>query len=132
MLPQGADILGRSVKTGTYRYNEWSNSRADRELYLSGQPLGDCDNLAGHIDTAAQQREGEQLLHDSKQPKPGPAERPRALLKSGKPEKKKENPPMNVSGRSPSFQQTAGSGRIDPAKGNRAVHFTREEESTKS
>jgi arylsulfatase A-like enzyme len=80
----GTDILGRSVKTDTYRYNEWSNQRQDRELYLTNQPFADYDNLANQTDTAAQQREGEQLLRDFKLPKPGPAERPRALLKDSK------------------------------------------------
>ena len=34
----GTDILGRSVRTAAYRYNEWSNSGRDRELYLTSQP----------------------------------------------------------------------------------------------
>ncbi len=84
----GTDILGRSVRTGTFRYNEWSNGRRDRELYLTSHPLADYDNLAGQTATAAQQREGEKLLREFEQPKPGPAERPRALLPEGK--KKKE------------------------------------------
>jgi uncharacterized sulfatase len=89
-IATGTDILGRSVKTGAYRYNEWSNNRHDRELYLTGQPPEDCDNLADQTDTAAQQREGEQLLHELKQPKPGPVARPRALFKNGKPGRQKE------------------------------------------
>ena len=84
----GTDILGRSVRTSTYRYTEWSNPKQDHELYLTGQPLPDYDNLADQTDTAAQQHEGEQLLRDFKQPKPGPAERPRALIKDGKTKEK--------------------------------------------
>jgi iduronate 2-sulfatase len=86
----GSDILGRSVKTSAYRYNEWSNNRRDSELYLAGQPLEDYDNLVDQTGAAAQQREGEQLLRDLKPPKPGPAERPRALSKDGKAENKKK------------------------------------------
>jgi iduronate 2-sulfatase len=84
----GTDILGRSVKTSAFRYNEWSNDRHDRELYLTSQPLGEYDNLADQTETAAQQREGERLLRELKQPKPGPAERPRALLKESKTKEK--------------------------------------------
>jgi uncharacterized sulfatase len=88
----GTDILGRSVKTGAYRYNEWSNNRHDRELYLSSESPGDYDNVADQTETRAQQREGEQLLRELKQPKSGAAERPRALLKDGKPGNKKGRP----------------------------------------
>ena len=86
----GTDILGRSVRTAAYRYNEWSNSRRDRELYFTSQPFEDYDNVADRTDTAALQREGQQLLGELKQPKPGPAERPRALINSSKPGKNKK------------------------------------------
>jgi hypothetical protein len=87
----GTDILGRSVKTETFRYSEWSNARHDRELYLDRPFLGDYDNLADQTETATQQRQGEQLLRDLKLPKPGPAERPRALLKDSKTKNKAES-----------------------------------------
>jgi uncharacterized sulfatase len=80
----GTDILGRSVRTQTFRYNEWSNSQRDRELYLAGKSPADYDNVADQTGTAAQQREGEKLLLGHEQPKPGPAERPRALLRDAK------------------------------------------------
>jgi hypothetical protein len=88
----GTDILGRSVRTTTYRYNQWFNNRHDRELYLANQPLEDYDNLADQTETAAQQREGEQLLLELKEPKPGPAERPRGLLTKGRPERAAPQP----------------------------------------
>lgn len=84
-IETGTDILGRSVQTGDYRYTEWSNNRRDGELYLTGQSRGEYDNLFRHPAAAAQQRKGQQLLHDLKQPKPGPAARPRALFNGGQP-----------------------------------------------
>ena len=79
-----SDILGRSVKTSTYRYTEWSNKQQDRELYFAGQEPADENNLADQTEAAGQQQEGAGLLRQFKQPKPGIAERPRALLKDGK------------------------------------------------
>jgi uncharacterized sulfatase len=86
----GTDILGRSVRTTTYRYNEWSNSSRDRELYLASQADDDYENLADDNSTTAMQREGQRLLGGLRQPKPGPAERPRAMLNNSKSGKNKK------------------------------------------
>jgi iduronate 2-sulfatase len=77
-----SDILGRSVRTREFRYTEWSNSRQDRELYLPGGPAGEFRNLAGQA--LLQQEQGAKYLSEHVFPKPGVANRPRALLPSGK------------------------------------------------
>lgn len=80
----GADYLGRSVRTADFRYTEWSNPGRDRELYRALPPFDDLDNLANRPEFAPLRREGEQLLGAHPKPKPGPAERPRALAGGGK------------------------------------------------
>jgi iduronate 2-sulfatase len=87
----GTDILGRSVKTSTFRYTEWSNNRRDRELYPVGQLLEDYDNRADQFDTAALQREGSRFLQELMQPKPGTATRPSGLFKDDKPGRKRKD-----------------------------------------
>jgi len=89
----GSDNLGRSVRTAAYRYNEWSNPGQDREVYRAGPAPDDYDNLAGRPEAATWQRAGQQLLGQLQSPKPGPAERPRALLNSAKPAKAKKQRP---------------------------------------
>jgi uncharacterized sulfatase len=78
----GTDILGRSVRTSGFRYTECSNDRHDRELYPDGGAFDDHHNRHGRPETAALQGAGENLLRALKPPKPGQAERPRALMKA--------------------------------------------------
>jgi uncharacterized sulfatase len=78
------DILGRSVRTHDFRYTEWSNSNQDRELYLTDSIEGEFRNLAGHPSALLQEEQGIKLLSEHLYPKPGKANRPRALLSPGK------------------------------------------------
>ncbi|MCC6354373.1 MAG: sulfatase [Verrucomicrobiae bacterium] len=83
-LTSGTDILGRSVKTGAFRYTEWANGHHDRELYLMNQEPDECDNRAEDPDAIEERTQGERWLRELKVPKPGPANRPRGLLKEKK------------------------------------------------
>ena len=77
----GADILGRSIRTLFYRYTEWANGRQDRELYLPKSDPDEYDNQVGSTTVKGQRAEGQKGLRELKMPKPGPANRPRALVK---------------------------------------------------
>jgi arylsulfatase A-like enzyme len=83
-VPTGADILGRSVRTEAYRYTEWANERHDRELYRVGRAPCEHHNEAEEVAAAEQRRQGERLLRELQWPKPGPANRPRALMQNEK------------------------------------------------
>lgn len=75
------DVVGRSVRTASYRYTEWANAGHDRELYLADNEPYEYDN---QIDAPAAQvklADGEQRLRELKMPKPGPVTRSRALGK---------------------------------------------------
>ena len=78
----GTDMLGRSVRTGEFRYTEWDNPAGGRELYPANLPVEDSDNHAGLPDMVPWQQRGENLLSQHPSPKPGPAERPRALIRA--------------------------------------------------
>ena len=75
-----SDVLGRSVRTSSYRYTEWETLQTERELYLANDPGEETVNVQGRPETRALQREGEQLLRDRARPKTGAVQRPRALL----------------------------------------------------
>jgi uncharacterized sulfatase len=77
----GTDILGRSVKTESFRYTEWADNQTSHELYINQNMTGEYDNQAESTAGKEQRSQGEKLLHELKTPKPGPANRPRALLK---------------------------------------------------
>jgi len=78
----GADVVGRSVRTDTYRYTEWGNSRQDRELYLSDRTPYEYINQIDDVAVKAKRAEGEQWLQKLKMPKPGPVTRGRGCGKS--------------------------------------------------
>ena len=80
----GKDILGRSVRTQSGRYTEWSNEARDREVYLTEKDQAEVENLAGRSEVAALQRQGEAYLKSAPVPAPGAPERPRALSKKQK------------------------------------------------
>ena len=80
------DVMGRSVIMGPSRYTTWDNGTYGREFYSwstdPGEYVNRIDDPAEH-DLVAQ---GETFLKMIPEPKPGPAQRPRALL----PPKKKK------------------------------------------
>jgi uncharacterized sulfatase len=75
------DILGLTVKTSSFRYTQWATEKHDRELYLESDDPNDYANLANSGNYTEQRSAGEQMLNELKPPKPGPANRPRALVK---------------------------------------------------
>lgn len=80
----GTDILGRSVRTREFRYTEWSNPTGDRELYPAALPVEDSENHIGSAQLAPWRQLGERLLATQPPPKPGAAERPRALVRAAR------------------------------------------------
>lgn len=78
-----ADVLGRTVIAADWRYTEWDGGRAGRELYVRTDDPGEYRNRLADPAVAASVREGEALLRGAPLPKPGPANRPRALLPPG-------------------------------------------------
>ena len=84
----GADVVGRSVRTSTYRYTEWGNSRQDRELYLSDRTPYEYINQIDDVAVKAKRAEGEQWLQKLKMPKPGPVTRGRGFGKPVQKERK--------------------------------------------
>lgn len=83
-----ADVVGRSVRTPSYRYTEWGNARQDRELYLSDRIPYEYTNLIDESAVQAKRAEGEQWLQKLKMPKPGPVTRGRGFGKSVQKERK--------------------------------------------
>lgn len=77
------DVVGRSVRTASYRYTEWANARHDRELYLAGNEPYETDNQIDGSAAQVNRADGEQRLHDLKMPAPGPVTRGRG---QGKPD----------------------------------------------
>ena len=79
-----SDVLGRSVRTKDYRYTEWANEQQERELYLVGEEPAEYRNQADNPKARVQLTRAERLLRELKPPKPGPANRPEALVKGEK------------------------------------------------
>lgn len=80
---QRSDVLGRTVIAEQWRYTEWDGGRAGRELYVRADDPGEYRNRAGDAGHAAAVKSGETFLREAPTPKPGPANRPRALLPPG-------------------------------------------------
>jgi iduronate 2-sulfatase len=76
------DVLGRSVKTAAWRYTEWDGGTLGRELYLHKSDPYEYDNQAASTGHREELSQGQALLRDFPMPKPGPTNRPRALLKA--------------------------------------------------
>ena len=74
------DVVGRTVISELWRYTEWGGGRAGREFYWRPDDPAEYQNRAADPLVAEEVREGETFLRSSPGPKPGPAERPRALL----------------------------------------------------
>jgi uncharacterized sulfatase len=75
------DVVGRSVRTASYRYSQWANAGHDRELYLADNEPYEYDNQIDAPAAQAKLADGEQRLRELKMPKPGPVTRSRALGK---------------------------------------------------
>jgi uncharacterized sulfatase len=77
------DVMSRTVITDEWRYTEWDGGRGGRELYLRAADAGEYFNRAGEAGMAANVAAGAAMLKTLPVPKPGPANRPRALLPTG-------------------------------------------------
>lgn len=73
------DVQARTVVTKLGRYTEWDRGDAGRELYLHADDPGEFHNRAAEPATQTQIAEARALLAKIPTPKPGPANRPRAL-----------------------------------------------------
>lgn len=78
------DVLGRTVISDAWRYTEWEGGKAGRELYLRADDADEYHNRSGEAAFAGAESAGAAFLKNSPTPKPGPANRPRALLPAGK------------------------------------------------
>jgi uncharacterized sulfatase len=76
-----SDVLGRSVRTASHRYSQWSNASQDRELYVEGHDWRECDNRTDDPAMKDTRADGERRLRELKMPKPGPATRSLGLMK---------------------------------------------------
>ena len=74
------DVAGRTVISQQWRYTEWDGGKAGRELYLRSDHVGEYRNRIEDVRAADLVRQGEGFLRSTPPPKPGPANRPRALL----------------------------------------------------
>jgi arylsulfatase A-like enzyme len=77
------DILGRTVIAENWRYTEWDGGREGRELYRRTDDPAEYRNRVAEATLADTVSVAETLLRQSPVPKPGPANRPRALLPAG-------------------------------------------------
>jgi len=77
------DVLGRTVIAAEWRYTEWAGGAAGRELYWRADDPAEYRNRATDPKLAAALNAGAAYLRDAPEPKPGPANRPRALLPAG-------------------------------------------------
>ncbi len=73
------DVVGRTVIGAQWRYTEWEGGTAGRELYWRPDDAGEYRNRVADPALADSLRAAEALLRTFPHPKPGPANRPRAL-----------------------------------------------------
>jgi arylsulfatase A-like enzyme len=81
---QKTDVLGRTVIAADWRYTEWAGGAAGRELYWRAEDPAEYRNRAGDPKLAGALNAGAAYLQNAPTPKPGPANRPRALLEAGR------------------------------------------------
>jgi iduronate 2-sulfatase len=79
------DVPGRTVVGNNWRYTEWDGGKAGREFYLRTQDPGEYRNRVNEPEQAAAVRAAETALAAIPAPKPGPANRPRALAPADSP-----------------------------------------------
>jgi uncharacterized sulfatase len=72
------DVAGRSVIGAGFRYTEWGHGLG-REYYVRTSDPSEYVNRSGSPEVAAAEREAAEQLGRQPAPKPGPANRPRAL-----------------------------------------------------
>lgn len=83
------DVLSRTVITQKWRYTEWDGGRAGRELYWRADDPEEYRNRVAEMGVAGARAVGEAYLRTAPAPKPGEANRPRALLPPTAPKAKK-------------------------------------------
>lgn len=74
------DVAGRTVISERWRYTQWEDGLAGRELYRHADDHGEYHNRVADPFMANDRIAAEAFLRTLPQPKPGPANRPRALL----------------------------------------------------
>lgn len=77
------DVLGRTVIFEDGRYTEWESGCRGRELYVRAEDPGEYHNRIADPLVENAVRAGETMLRQLPPPKPGPSNRPRALLPAG-------------------------------------------------
>lgn len=77
------DVLSRTIIDRAWRYTEWDRGAAGRELYVRASDPGEFRNRAGDSALAPQLADARATLTQLPEPKPGPANRPRALVQPG-------------------------------------------------
>ena len=73
------DVAGRTVIGRAWRYTEWDGGRAGREFYWHAEDPEEYRNIAKEGSSADALRDAAARLSLLPAPKPGPANRPRAL-----------------------------------------------------
>ena len=79
-VTKGVDVIGRTVISEQWRYTEWGGGKAGREYYSRREDPAEYQNIISSPGVAEQVRAGEKVIAASSLPKPGPANRPQALL----------------------------------------------------
>jgi uncharacterized sulfatase len=77
------DVMSRTVIAANWRYTEWDGGSRGLELYVRAEDPGEYRNRAADTTQVASRKAGAEFLHGLPVPKPGPANRPRALLPAG-------------------------------------------------
>jgi len=72
-------VAGRTVIGRAWRYTEWDGGRAGREFYWHAEDPEEYRNIAKEGSSADALRDAAARLSLLPAPKPGPANRPRAL-----------------------------------------------------
>ena len=79
------DVMSRTIIAAQWRFTAWDNGPAGRELYWHPDDPAEFRNRAADPALASTLREGEAALKIFPAPKPGPANRPRALVPVNQP-----------------------------------------------
>ena len=79
------DVAGRTVIGDNWRYTEWDGGKAGREFYLHRDDPGEFRNRAADVALKTQTQTAASTLRAVPDPKPGPANRPRALAPANSP-----------------------------------------------
>jgi arylsulfatase A-like enzyme len=74
------DVMARTIIGPSWRYTEWDEGRAGREFYWHADDPDEYHNRADDWAYAESQAQAAAFLRSLPAPKPGPANRPRALL----------------------------------------------------